>query len=139
MDVCKRPANRRSRPAVLPAPSPVLGSSAALRRARFEVLRQIGLALGFADWRMIRPAQMAIDRTMLMDKAATQDFVVEVVHKMQDQQGFIPLPRRWVVERTLGWMMHWRRLVRDYERRIDVSESMIYVAMSDLLLKRLFE
>ena len=84
-------------------------------------------------------ADSAYDRTMLMDKAATQDFVVEVVRKMKDQHGFIPLSRRWVVERTFGWMMHWRRLVRDYERRIDVSETMIYVAMSDLLLKRLFE
>ncbi|HEX2951187.1 MAG TPA: IS5/IS1182 family transposase, partial [Armatimonadota bacterium] len=38
-----------------------------------------------------------------------------------------------------GWMMQWRRLVRDYERRIDVSTEMIYVAMGSLLLKRLFE
>jgi putative transposase len=58
---------------------------------------------------------------------------------MSDQQGFVPLQKRWVVERTLGWMMHWRRLVRDYEKRIDVSESMIYVAMGSLLLKRLFD
>jgi transposase len=47
------------------------------------------------------------------------------------------LPRRWVVERTFGWMTRWRRLVRDYERRIDVSEAMIYVAMGSLLLRRL--
>lgn len=45
--------------------------------------------------------------------------------------------RRWVVERTFGWMTRWRRLVRDYERRIDVSEAMIDVAMSSLLLRRL--
>jgi transposase len=35
-------------------------------------------------------------------------------------KGFEVLPRRWVVERTFGWMIRWRRLVRDYERRIDV-------------------
>ncbi|WP_194727394.1 transposase, partial [Noviherbaspirillum malthae] len=55
------------------------------------------------------------------------------------QHTFVPLPRRWVVERSFGWMVQWRRLVRDYEGRIDVSCEMIYVAMGSLLLKRLFE
>lgn len=82
-------------------------------------------------------ADGAYDRTMLMDKAATCDFVVEVVKKIADQHAFVPLPRRWVVERTFGWMMHHRRLVRDFEGRIDVSESMIYVAMGALLLNRM--
>jgi transposase len=51
----------------------------------------------------------------------------------------VPLPRRWVVERTFAWMMPWRRLVRDDEKRIDVSENMVYVAMGGLLLKRIFD
>ena len=46
------------------------------------------------------------------------------------------LPRRWVVERTFGWMIRWRRLVRDYERPLDVFEAMIHVAMGALLLRR---
>jgi transposase len=46
------------------------------------------------------------------------------------------LPRRWVVERTFGWMIRWRRLVRDYEQRIDVSHAMILVAMGGNLLRR---
>jgi putative transposase len=79
------------------------------------------------------------DRRRLMDEAAILGLVVEVVRKMADQHSFVPLPRRWVVERSFGWMMQWRRLVRDYERRIDVSTEMIYVAMGSLLLKRLFE
>jgi putative transposase len=53
------------------------------------------------------------------------------------QPGFNVLPRRWVVERTFGWMTRWRRLVRDYEARIDVSEAMIHVAMGGLLLRRI--
>ena len=81
----------------------------------------------------------AYDRAAVMDKAALLDFVVEVVRKMKDQHTFVPLRRRWVVERCFGWMMNWRRLVRDYEQRIDVSEQMIYVAMGSLLLKRLFD
>ena len=82
-------------------------------------------------------ADGAYDRTALMDKAAFLDFVIEVVRRTEGQQGFEVLPRRWVVERTFGWMIRWRRLVRDYEQRIDVSEAMIHVAMGSLLLRRI--
>lgn len=71
-----------------------------------------------------------------MDKAATLDFVVEVVRRHEDQVGFAVLSRRWVVERTFGWMIRWRRPARDYERRPDVSEAMVYIAMGGLLLRR---
>ncbi|GAB3555496.1 IS5-like element ISMac15 family transposase [Noviherbaspirillum agri] len=84
-------------------------------------------------------ADAAYDRRRLMDEATMLGFVVEVVRKLENQHSFVPLPRRWVVERSFGWMMQWRRLVRDHERRIDVSTEMIYVAMGSLLLKRLFE
>jgi putative transposase len=70
-----------------------------------------------------------------MDKAAYLDF--EVVRRIEGQPGFNVLPRRWVVERTFGWMTRWRRLVRDYEAPIDVSEAMIHVAMGGLLLRRI--
>lgn len=82
-------------------------------------------------------ADGAYDRGRLMSKAAYRDFVVEVVRKLADQKGFQVLPRRWVVERTFGWMTRWRRLVRDYERRCDVSEAMIRVGMGALLLRRI--
>jgi len=45
-------------------------------------------------------ADGAYDRRTLMDKAATLDFVVQVVRRYEDQVGFAVLPRRWVVERT---------------------------------------
>ena len=79
-------------------------------------------------------ADGAYDRLKLMDKAAYLDFVVEVIRR--SQTGFQTLPRRWVVERTFGWMTRWRRLVRDYEARIDVSEPMVLVAMGGNLLRR---
>jgi transposase len=72
-----------------------------------------------------------------MDKAAFLGFVIEVVRRLADQPGFTVLPRRWVVERTLGWMVRWRRLVRDYEQRIDVSEAMIHIALGGLMLRRI--
>ncbi len=65
--------------------------------------------------------------------------VVEVVRKLVNQHSFVPLLRRWVVARSFGWMTPWRRLVCDYERRIDVSSKMIDVATGCLQLKRIFE
>lgn len=82
-------------------------------------------------------ADGAYDRLKLMDKAAYLDFVIEVIRRSDDQKGFQFLPRRWVVERTFGWMIRWRRLVRDCERLIDVSEAMILVAMGGNLLRRI--
>jgi transposase len=81
-------------------------------------------------------ADGAYDRLKLMDKASYLNFVVEVVRRCDDQKGFKVLPRRWVVERTFGWMIRWRRLVRDYEKRIDVSQAMILVAMGGNMLRR---
>ena len=82
-------------------------------------------------------ADGAYDRTRLMDKAAFLDFIIEIVRRSDKQVGFEVIPRRWVVERTFGWMIRWRRLVRDYEKRLDVSEAMIHVAMGGLLLRRI--
>ena len=82
-------------------------------------------------------ADGAYDRGRLASAAAYRGFVVEVVRKLEGQEGFQLLPRRWVVERTFGWMTRWRRLVRDYEERLDVSEAMIGVAMSSLMIRRI--
>ena len=82
-------------------------------------------------------ADGAYDRTKLLDKAAFRDFVLEIVRRTDTEPGFKVLPRRWVVERTFGWMIRWRRLVRDYETRLDVSEAMIHVAIGSLLLRRI--
>lgn len=81
-------------------------------------------------------ADGAYDRLQLMDKARFLDFAVEIIRRRDTQVGFEPLQRRWVVERTFGWMTRWRRLVRDYEQRIDVSQAMIQIAMGGLLLRR---
>jgi transposase len=81
-------------------------------------------------------ADGAYDKAQLMDKAAFRDFTIEIVRRLKDEPGFKVLPRRWVVERTCGWMTRFRRLVRDFEQRIDVSKAMIYVAMGSILLRR---
>jgi putative transposase len=51
--------------------------------------------------------------------------------------GWRLLPHRWIVERTLGWLMRNRRLSKDYERKVQSSESFMEVAMIRLILKRL--
>ena len=50
--------------------------------------------------------------------------VVEVVKRCDDAQGFRVLPRRWVVERTFGWLKRQRRLVRDYETSETSAEAL---------------
>ena len=65
------------------------------------------------------------------------DCVLEVVEKKKPVKGFQVVPRRWVVERTFAWLSRYRRLNRDYERNPKSSESMVYVASSRLMLRRL--
>jgi len=62
---------------------------------------------------------------------------VEVVKRMDQGSGFKLLPRRWVVERTFGWLMRHRRLVRDDERCERSAESWVYIAMIRIQLRRL--
>jgi putative transposase len=61
---------------------------------------------------------------------------VEVV-KRSDLHTFKVLPRRWVVERTFGWLGRYRRLNRDYERQAHTGEIMVCLAMIRLMLARL--
>ena len=82
------------------------------------------------------PALAAASASGGLGEAAFLGFVVEIVRRSDPKAGFKVLPRRWVVERIFGWMIRWRRLVRDYERRLDVSEAIIHVAMGALLLRR---
>lgn len=86
-------------------------------------------------WPLIKHlfADGAYDRRQMLDKAAFLEFVVEIVRRTDT--GFTILPRRWIVERTFGWLTRYRRLVRDYEARLDVSEAMIYAAMSSSLIR----
>ncbi|QQS31392.1 MAG: transposase [Sphingobacteriales bacterium] len=59
-----------------------------------------------------------------------------IITQKEGQKGFEVLPRRWVVERTFAWLNHKRRLSKDYEKKSNYSENMIYIAMINALLKR---
>lgn len=62
---------------------------------------------------------------------------LQVVSKPLGQRGFSVLPKRWIGERTFGWLVKSRRLVRDYEVRTDHSEAFIYIVMIRIMLRRL--
>ena len=64
-------------------------------------------------------------------------WALEIVKRCDDVAGFKVLPRRWVVERTFGWLGKYRRLSKDYEMLPESSEAMIYIAMINLMLRRL--
>ncbi|MFF2545736.1 transposase [Kitasatospora sp. NPDC058063] len=61
---------------------------------------------------------------------------LEIVKRGDDAPGFVVLPRRWVVERTLSWLMRSRRLVRDYESLPAVHEQMVLWSMTMLMSRR---
>jgi putative transposase len=79
------------------------------------------------------------DRGGAEEAAKECGWELEVVKRSADQKGFVVIPKRWVVERTFGWFMKCRRLVREYERQPSTSECFIYLSMCRLLLKRLVQ
>ena len=64
-------------------------------------------------------------------------FRLHVVSRQADQEGWVKLPQRWVVERTFAWLGRARRLSKDYERVPASSEAMVQVRMIHLMLRRL--
>ena len=64
-------------------------------------------------------------------------WLLEIVRRPNGCKGFQVLPRRWVVERTFGWLGRFRRLSKDYEYLTRSSEEMIRTAMIYLMVRRL--
>jgi transposase len=73
----------------------------------------------------------------VIDTGAAYGIDVQVVTKDPQQHGFVPQRKRWAVERTFGWLMLHRRLVRDYETNPRRSRAMIHWAMIDNMSRRL--
>jgi len=67
----------------------------------------------------------------------TCGWVLQIVKRSDHHQGFVVLPKRWIVERTFAWLGRYRRLSKDYEALPETSEALIYVAMIHLMLRRL--
>jgi len=66
--------------------------------------------------------------------AAEHGLQLEVVKLPEAKKGFVLLPRRWVVERSFGWMARFRRLARDYERLPETLKGLHFLAFAILML-----
>ena len=63
--------------------------------------------------------------------------VWEIVKWSDNQKGFKILPRRWVVERTFGWLMNYRRWCRNYEWWTKTSEEVVKMAMILIMIRKI--
>jgi putative transposase len=93
-------------------------------RGRFPRLRLIWADGGYAG-RLLRWAKRNCG------------WLVEIVRRPDEAKGFVLVKRRWVVERTFAWLGRYRRLSRDYEYDVEVSETMIKAAMIHRMARRL--
>jgi transposase len=62
---------------------------------------------------------------------------IEIVKRSDQAVGFEVLPKRWIVERTFGWIGRCRRLAKDYENRTRFAVAYIHLAMIRLMLRRI--
>jgi transposase len=76
-------------------------------------------------------------RTTAIEHGALLGIDVHSVQRPPGGKGFTIVPKRWTIERSIGWLMHHRRLARDYETHPHRSEAMIHLAMIDLMTRRL--
>jgi transposase len=76
-------------------------------------------------------------KSSVVAHGATVGIDVRVVERNPADKGFVPQPKRWVVEQTFGILSFHRRLVRDYEHRPSSSVSRVYWAMTDVMARRL--
>jgi transposase len=96
--------------------------------ARFPSISLVWADGGYAN---------TVDNSLLAWAKEKLGVLLEIVKRSDDVKGFQVLPRRWVVERTFGWLVRNRRLARDYERLTTNSEAMIKLAMIRLMAIRL--
>jgi len=88
-------------------------------------------------WLRVVFADSVYDRLAALLACFLLGLTLIVVRRIAGATGFVLLPRRWVVERTLGWLGRWRRLSKDYEELPEVSEAMVTLATIRLMVHRL--
>lgn len=78
------------------------------------------------------------EKQFLIDWLKTEcGWELQVTKRSDKAKGFVVVPKRWVVERTFGWLGRYRRLSKDYEGLTDTSEAMIRMAMIHVMIRRL--
>ncbi|MGH3781114.1 MAG: IS5 family transposase [Pseudonocardiaceae bacterium] len=97
-------------------------------RRRFPLLGLVWVDGGYVN---------SVDAGLVRWADENEGIDIVAVPRNADMKGFQVLPRRWVVERTFGWITRCRRLARDYERKTAHAEAMIQIAMIRLMGARL--
>jgi putative transposase len=64
-------------------------------------------------------------------------WILEVVQADPGRKGFVVQRKRWIVERTFGWLNRSRRLSKDYEQSVESSRAFVQIAMIHLMVRRL--
>ena len=88
-------------------------------------------------WLKVVFADSIYDRVTVLIACFLLGLTLIIVRRIAGTTGFVVLPKRWIVERTLGWLGRCRRLSKDYEELPEVSEAMVTLAMIRLMLHRL--
>jgi putative transposase len=96
-------------------------------RQKFSRLRCIWADGGYAGQLVTWVRQLRVWRKLRL----------EIVSRPEGMKGFVLLPKRWVVERTFAWLGRYRRLSKDYEFHTQTSETLIHVAMINVMVRRL--
>jgi putative transposase len=68
---------------------------------------------------------------------STCGWVLQTILRPVTAKGFVVLPKRWIVERTFAWLARYRRNSKDYERKPETSEAILYISMIQLMTRRL--
>ena len=98
--------------------------------------RFMGLLMIFADGGYAGKLEGFVQRMgRLFGHGAS--FGLGIIKKLADQKGFIVLPRRWVIERSFGWLVKQRRLTRDHEKNPRHHEAFVYLAFIGVMARRL--
>jgi putative transposase len=117
-----------------------LVTSAGVQDDAKEAVGQLLCRLVLKGWSLLKViwADGMYEGSPILWAQAIGGWMMRIVKRSDGQsKGFTVLPKRWVVERTFAWLGRYRRMSKDYEFLTDSSETMIYLAMTNLMIHRL--
>jgi putative transposase len=118
-----------------------LVTSAGVQDDAKEAVGQLLCRLVLKGWSLLKViwADGMYEGSPILWAQAIGGWMMRIVKRSdgQSSKGFTVLPKRWVVERTFAWLGRYRRMSKDYEFLTDSSETMIYLAMTNLMIHRL--
>jgi hypothetical protein len=104
----------------------------------FLLCRLLGLQVTFFDLRLEKILGDDAYGGVFAQKVAEKGFVFEKASRPESVKGFVPIAKRWVVERTIAWTNFFRRIVKDYEYSTLSSETWIILANLTIVIQRIF-